>query len=339
VRILLVAQMYPGPAAPGLGTFVAELEQALVERGHVTARAVVDRRGGPHRHLRLLADTVAARRRFTPDVVYAHFLLPAGLWATLAGRAPAVLTAHGQDVENALRSGLVRAGTRVAVGRAAAVIAVSRWLGDRLVDAVPAAASKLEIVDCGVDVERFASADRTVARAELGLPAEGTVFLCVGTLSERKNVLALARAVARRGEGTLVLVGEGPLREALEGRPGVLLVGRQDHERVARWMAAADVVCQPSMAEPFGLAALEGMACGRSVVGTTVGGHPEFIPSYAGALAMPGDDASLSAALDDAAALPRPNLAAREAALTHDVRRQAERIEEILLRAARDPRA
>lgn len=339
MRILLVSQMYPGPAAPGLGTFVRELEEALVERGHVTARAVVDRRGGPQRHLRLLVDTVAARRAFTPDVVYAHFLLPAGLWAVLAGRAPVVLTAHGQDVENARRSGLVRAGTRLAIGRASTVIAVSRWLGDRLVEAVPAAAGKLEIVDCGVDVERFAPADRAAARAELGLPSEGTVFLCVGTLSERKNVLALARAVERRGDGTLVLVGEGPLREALERRPRVLLVGRQDRDRVPRWMAAADVVCQPSIAEPFGLAALEGMACGRSVVGTTAGGHPEFISAAAGALAVPGDDASLAAALDAAAVLPTPNLAAREAALAHDVRRQAERIEAILLRAARDPRA
>lgn len=339
MRILLVSQMYPSRAAPGLGTFVAELEEALTARGHAFARAVVDRRGGPHRHFALLRDTALAARRFEPDVVYAHFLVPAGLWATLAGQAPVVLTAHGQDVENARSSTPIRWATRLAARRAASVIAVSRWLADRLCEAVPEAATKLDVLDCGVDVDRFAPGDRTEARRALGLPTEGTVFVCVGSLSERKNVLALARAIERRSEGTLVLVGDGPLRPALEGRPRVVLAGQEPRERVALWMTAADVVCQPSVAEPFGLAILEGMATGRSVVGTTVGGHPEFVPAVAGALAIPGDDTSLDAALARAAAMPAPNPAAREAALTHDVRRQAERIEAILLRAVRDPRA
>ena len=128
MRILLVSQMYPGPDAPDLGTFVAELEAGLAARGHDLARAVVDRRGGRARHAALAYDVATTARRFRPDVVYAHFLVPAGLLATLAGRAPAVLTAHGQDVANAERSGVVRAATRLAVRRAAGVVAVSDWL-------------------------------------------------------------------------------------------------------------------------------------------------------------------------------------------------------------------
>ena len=42
MRILLVSQMYPGPDAPELGTFVADLEAALAARGHQLERAVVD---------------------------------------------------------------------------------------------------------------------------------------------------------------------------------------------------------------------------------------------------------------------------------------------------------
>ena len=56
-------------------------------------------------------------------------------------------------------------------------------------------------------------------------------------------------------------------------------------------------------------------------------------------LVDPLDDDALAAALSEAAALPRPNLAGREAAEAHDVRLQAERVEAILLRAARDRRA
>jgi len=340
VRILLVSQMYPGPADPDLGVFVANLERELASRGHTLERAVVDHRaGGKRRHLDLALDTMRAARRFRPDVVYAHFLVPAGLIAALTSRAPLVVTAHGQDVENARANAAVRVATRHVVRRAVAIIAVSDWLGRRLEHAVPEAAGKTEVVDCGADLTRFAPRDAAEARAEVGWHGDGTAFLCLGTLSERKNVLRLARAFEQRGEGTLTFVGEGPLRAALEGRPGVKLAGRVSHDEVPAWIAACDVLCQPSLAEPFGLATLEAMASARSVVATRVGGPPEFVTAESGVLVDPNDEDGLASALSQAAALPRPNLAAREAAGDHDVKRQAARVEAILQRAARDRRA
>jgi len=339
VRILLVSQMYPGPDAPALGSFVATLEHALEDRGHEIERAVVDRPGGRTRHLRLGADVLGAARRFRPHVVYAHFVVPAGLLAALGGRAPLVVTAHGQDVENARRSRLVRSATRTTIRRAAAVVAVSEWLRLRLVEAVPEAGPKSSVIDMGVDLERFSLRPASAARAEVGWAPDGTAFLCVGSLTERKNVLRLARAVERHGEGELVLVGDGPLRTALEGRNRVRLAGTVAHDLVPAWMAAADVVCQPSLVEPFGLSTLEGMASGRPVVATRIGGPPEFVPPGAGVLVDPDDDDAVVTGLAEAAALPRPNAAARAAAEAHDVRKQAERVEELLLRAARDRRA
>jgi len=334
MRILLVSQMYPGPDAPALGSFVATLERELEARGHEIGRAVVDRPGGRGRHARLAFDVLQTARRFRPDVVYAHFLVPAGLLAALGGRAPLVVTAHGQDVENARQNRGVRAATRLTVNRAYAVVVVSTWLLDRLVEVVPDALPKSTVIDCGVDLDRFAPRDVLHARSEVGWSPAGTGFLCLGSLSERKNVLRLARAFESRGEGELTFVGDGQLRPALEGRPGIHLAGPVDHDRVAAWVAAADVICQPSLAEPFGLATLEGLASGRSVVATRIGGPPEFVPPEAGILVDPYDDDALSAALGEAALLPRPNLAARRAAEGHDVRRQAERVEELLLRAA-----
>jgi glycosyltransferase involved in cell wall biosynthesis len=329
--------MYPGPEDPDLGVFVANLERELAARGHVFERAVVDRRrGGRRRHLGLMWDAFRAARRFRPDVVYAHFLVPAGLAAALASRAPLVVTAHGQDVENARTSRLARRATRYVVRRSAAVIAVSEWLRGRLADAVPEAIDKTKVIDCGVDLERFLQRDAAAARSQLGLDAAGTAFLCLGTLSERKNVLRLASAFERRGEGTLTFVGDGPLRGALEGRVGIRLVGRVEHDAVPAWIDACDVLCQPSLVEPFGLATLEGMASARSVVASRVGGPPEFVPPDAGVLVDPEDEDALVAALDFAAGLPRPNLAARAAAEAHDVKRQAERVEAILERAVRD---
>jgi glycosyltransferase involved in cell wall biosynthesis len=332
--------MYPGPDDPDLGVFVANLERELVARGHDIERAVVDRRaGGRRRHLELARDAIRLARRFRPDVVYAHFLVPAGLAAALASRAPLVVTAHGQDVANIGAVPGATAATRYVVRRASTVIAVSRWLRRELENAVSEAAGKTEVIDCGVDLERFSPRDADEARQQVGWPSEGTSFLCLGGLTERKNVLRLASAFERRGEGTLTFVGDGPLRRALEGRDGIRLVGRVSHEDVPSWIAASDVLCQPSLVEPFGLATLEAMASARSVVATNVGGPPEFVTAEAGVLADPLDEAGLASALSQAAGLPRPNLAGRDAAGDHDVRRQAERVEAILLRAARGRRA
>jgi glycosyltransferase involved in cell wall biosynthesis len=331
MRILLVSQMYPGPADPDLGVFVRELEQQLVAREHEVERAVLDRRaGGKRRYLDLARDARVSARRFQPDVVYAHFLVPTGLIAALAGRAPLVVTAHGRDVRNVGWLPGIRTATRFVVRRAASVIAVSDYLRRELEAKVPEARGKTEVVDSGVDLERF-----KVEPAPAGRPR----FLCVGALIARKNVLRLARAFERLGEGTLTFVGDGPLRAQLEGRPGVELVGALAYDRVPAQIAAAHVVCQPSLIEPFGQVTLEALASGRSVVATRIGGPPEFVPSEAGVLVDPVDEDALVDALRTAAALPCPNRAAREAAEGHDVRRQAERVEAILLRAVRGPRA
>ena len=172
---------------------------------------------------------------------------------------------------------------------------------------------------------------------ELGWHPTGTAFLCAGSLSERKNVVRLARAFARRGEGSLVFVGDGPLRHELEGMRGVTLAGPAAHTAMPQWFRAADVVCQPSLVEPFGLATLEGLASGRPVVATAVGGPPEFVTPEAGVLVDPRDEAAIAGALGAAAALPRPNVAARAVAERHDLRRQVERIESLLRRAAGAP--
>ena len=327
MRILLVSQMYPGPADPDLGVFVRGLEEALAARGHVIERAVLDRRGGGKRkYLQLARDTRATARRFRPDVVYAHFLVPSGLIASIAGGAPLVVTAHGRDVRNVGWLPGIGAATRFVVRRSAAVIAVSDYLRRELEAKVPEARGKTEVVDSGVDLERF-----TVQPA----PEDGPRYLCIASLIRRKNVLRLADAFERVGKGTLTFVGDGPLRAELEGRRSVELVGRVAYTRIPEQIARSHVVCQPSLIEPFGQALLEAMACGRSVVATRIGGPPEFVPPEAGILVDPADEDALVAALQSVAEFSCPNPAARAAAEAHDVRAQAQKVEAILQNATR----
>src|SRR5262245_55974158 len=321
--------MYPGPTDPDLGTFVAQMERALRERGHEIELAVLDRRaGGKLRFVEL-----ARRVRASPpvDVVWAHFLVPAGLIASKLD-APLVVTAHGRDVRNVGAVRGVAYLTRTVVRRASTVIAVSDYLRRELEERVPDARGKTEVVDSGVDLERFSP---TTPAMELESPA----FVHVGSLTERKNVVRLADAFAALGRGSLTFVGDGPMRAQLDRRPGVRVVGRVAHDEVPRWLSAADVVCGPALIEPFGQSLLEAMACERSVVATRVGGPPEFVTDGCGVLVDPLDVADIARALEVAASLPSPNPAARTAAAAHDVRPQAERVESILARAARDRRA
>jgi glycosyltransferase involved in cell wall biosynthesis len=338
MKILEVTQMWPSPEQPDLGSFLVPLTREIRALGHEVEVIAISQRGGSRsKYVRLTREARAAARRFRPDVVFAHFLFPAGAAGALAARAggaPLVVMAHGQDVANLGRIPGVTTATRWVLGRSSAVIANSRWLAGRLAEQIPAAESKTEVADCGVDLEAFSPRPAEEVRRELDWDGEGPAFLCVGSLIERKNVVRLAEAFASLGRGRLAYVGDGTLRTELEGRPGVTLAGRIPQAEVPQWVAACDVLCQPSLMEPFGQATLEAMAMERTVVATTVGGPPEFVTPEAGVLIDPADPAALPAALELAAGKPSPNPAARRAAAEHDVKRQAARMAGILERAA-----
>ena len=327
MRILLVSQMYPGPADPDLGTFVAQMERALVERGHDVQLAVLDRRGGGKRRFLELRRKVEAAAR--PDVVWAHFLVPTGLIAASVD-APLVVTAHGRDVRNIGAIPGVAALTRRVVRRASTVIAVSDYLRRELELKLPEARGKTEVVDSGVDLDRFAptsSSDSSLER-----PA----FVAIGSLTERKNVVRLADAFARLGRGSLTFVGDGPLRSRLEGRAGV------------RSPAASRTTrCRRSSRAPTSSARRR---CSSRSASRSSRRWPAAAPSSPRASAArrsschrkPGSSSTRSTSTSWPArsrrppAFPSPNGAARAAAAEHDVRLQAERVEAILLRAARD---
>jgi glycosyltransferase involved in cell wall biosynthesis len=341
VRILEVTQMWPSPENPDLGSFLIPLTREIEALGHDVEVASISRRGGPPtKYATLVRKARAAAQRFEPDVVFAHFLFPAGAAGALAARsaaAPLVVMAHGQDVANIGRIPGVTAATRWVIGRSSEVIANSQWLAGRLTDRIPAVESKIEVADCGVDLDVFSPRPAAEARRELGWDGEGPAFLCVGSLIERKNLVRLADAFESLGRGRLAFVGDGPLRGALAGRRGIRLVGRIPQAEVPRWIAACDVLCQPSLTEPFGQATLEAMAMERSVIATSAGGPPEFVTPESGVLVDPEDPGALRPAMELALTMPRPNPAAREAAAQHDVKRQAAIMVAILEQAVASP--
>ena len=291
------------------GSFVAALEHGLED---ARARAGPGGRRPPRRPVassrRSPATSSSPRGASAPtSSTRTSSSRPACSPCSRAGRRSS-LTAHGQDVENARTSRLVRRATTRSRCAVRPRSSPSRhWLRGRLEEAVPEARGRTEVIDCGVDLERFAPGDAAAARAELGWQPDGTAFVCAGSLSERKNVVRLARAFARRGEGSLAFVGDGPLRPRARGP------ARRDARRAcpARRRCRSGSPPRTSSASRAsssrsGSRRSRGWPPAARSSRRVSAARPSSCTDGAGVLVDPLDEDALAAALDAAAALPRP---------------------------------
>ena len=299
--------MYPGPDDPDLGTFVAQVERALGDRGHEIERAVLNARsGGKRRHFRLAAETARVARRFRPDVVYAHFLVPTGFTAAVATRAPLVVTAHGRDVRNIGAYPGIEAATRFVVRRASALIAVSDYLRRELELKIPEAKGKTHVVDCGVDLELWPRCRRPEWRERAGLRLRGQPDRAEERRSARRGLRA-------PGAGPTRLRGRRPAAFAARGAAG--RGGRGP--RAARPRSRATSRRRTCSASPR-RSSRSARRCSRRWPWSApssrrvIGGPPEFVSPEAGVLVDPLDTAALADGLRRAAELPVPNKEARD---------------------------
>jgi glycosyltransferase involved in cell wall biosynthesis len=122
---------------------------------------------------------------------------------------------------------------------------------------------------------------------------------------------AFASLAPARPGARLVVAGAGPESDAVGRRVAqtpaldrVELVGRVDRDRVMERMRACDIYCLPSYGEPFGMTALEAMACARPVVATDAGGLGHLVPDGGGRRVPPGDSRALARALEELLADP-----------------------------------
>nr|WP_316642216.1 glycosyltransferase [uncultured Roseateles sp.] len=138
-------------------------------------------------------------------------------------------------------------------------------------------------------------------RAMLGL-SEGTLLVgAVGRLHASKgmDVLISAFRAFAPAHAALVILGEGPQRQALEklcaGDPRIHLLGFR--EDVSDFLPALDLFVSPSREESFGLAILEAMACGLPMLATAAEGPSEILRGGLAELVTPGSVAELGLAL------------------------------------------
>jgi sugar transferase (PEP-CTERM/EpsH1 system associated) len=186
---------------------------------------------------------------------------------------------------------------------------LARWL----VEEVRVPARKVRTIYNGVDAERFAPGNRTVARQALGIPPDWAVAGTVGRLDPVKDQAGLIHAfaqVASIGKGALVIAGDGPSRRQLEAVIGELRLGERvrllgERDDVASILRALDVFVLPSIGEGISNAILEAMATGLPVIATRVGGNGELVKDgLTGRLIEPRRPEALAEALTDYFANP-----------------------------------
>lgn len=323
MRIAMLHWAFP-PVVGGVETHLEELGASLVRRGHAVSALVGAQSGGgearrhrgievqpaeelqlgeqpdPGRIRRVLASFVDGAR---PDIVHAHnmhyFSEPhIEALKDLKERlgVPLVLTAH-----NVWQDEMARRFVRYA-GIWDRIIAVSHYLA-RALAAQGYPPERITVVHHGIDPQRWA-----------GQPPGPDVPLRIfhpARLSLDKGSLLVVRAFSRivdrmpaarlllAGTGKIVDFGSRQAQEVAAVRAEIERLGISERVelRAIPWseipQAYADsrVVVYPSrFDEPFGIAALEGMASTRPVVVTRVGGMPEFVRDGRDGFIIPPDD-------------------------------------------------
>jgi glycosyltransferase involved in cell wall biosynthesis len=182
--------------------------------------------------------------------------------------------------------------------RAAVVITISEFNRNYMVTKYGLLISKIHIVHCGVDLERFRFIEREPRQAGQALR-----ILNIGRLVPEKaqNTLLTAMALAKeRGiPFTIEIIGDGPMREeltqlaeslGLEGE--VVFHGTQTETFVRERLAAVDLFVLSSRSEGLPVVLMEALAMGTPVIATRIFGIPELIENGVSGLLVPPDDPS-----------------------------------------------
>ena len=240
-----------------------------------------------HHYPAITARLAAYFRQHRPQLVESHLTWSRVLGLYAAWRAGVPQRIGFEHGDLFMRSWKIRAANLIGQLYMDRVVVCSHALGDWVHETHGVQRSRLTVLHNCVDIERF-SPEIEPASDLVGLAEGSTRFCVVGTLGRGvdKRVDVCIRAVAAaRSHGadvTLVVCGEGEQRRELEElaeelsvTPWVSFVGlRRDVPKV---LAACHALCHAAPFEPFGIVALEAMACGLPVVVPNSGGIREAV--------------------------------------------------------------
>jgi N-acetyl-alpha-D-glucosaminyl L-malate synthase BshA len=224
------------------------------------------------------------------DLLHVHYAIPHSISALLAQqmlaptrRLPFITTLHGTDITLVGTDRSYFPITKFSIEKSDGITSISEYLRDQTVQ-VFGVRNDIRVIKNFVNCDVY-KPNREKALAKCYAPEDARLLIHVSNFRPVKRVLDCVRILAEvvpHAPAHLLMVGDGPERgpaEHLARELGVerhvSFLGKQNH--VERIIPLADVLLMPSDLESFGLAALEGMACGVVPVATRVGGVPELI--------------------------------------------------------------
>jgi teichuronic acid biosynthesis glycosyltransferase TuaC len=287
------------PAVPAFGTNMSARLMATATRKVVR---------------RIAAETEA-------ELIDAHYFYPDGVAASIIGRSlriPYIITARGSDINLlATLPGPRRQMIDAAEG-AAAIIAVSSALAERMT-AIGMPASKIHVLRNGVDLNFFSPAvDCAADQNDVG---HSPGFISVGTLKKNKGHDIAIEFISGMPGAKLKIIGQGEaesglraLARQLKVENRVIFTGTLDPESLRREYRNATALILMSEREGLPNVVLESLACGTPVLATRVGGIPEILNDRRyGELVVPRSAAGLRSAWERLSSrqLDRENIRAR----------------------------
>jgi len=242
------------------------------------------------------------------DLLHVHYAIPHSVSAYLARamlaprKLPFVTTLHGTDITLVGMDRSYLPITRFSIEESDAVTAISNYLRQVTVQEFQVQ-RPVEVIPNFINCEVFRPRDDHPRRQEFATDTE-KILLHLSNFRPVKripDVIEIFDLVRREIPAKLLLIGDGPERATAEWlvrekrlTHNVIFQGKQN--QVQELLNVADVLLLPSDLESFGLAALEGMACGVPAVCSRVGGIPEVITDGVEGYLVPTRDVKTMAA-------------------------------------------
>ena len=198
------------------------------------------------------------------------------------------------------------------------IIATNPQEKEDLIDLYDTDPDKITIIPCGVNLDLFQPLSQEESKKEIAFSTDDFLITYVGRLEERKGIDTLLEAIYLVDNPSIqaVIVGgpptekpflswaelsEEPYREymAMIDEYGIekqiTFTGGKSQDQLSKYYSAADITVIPSYYEPFGMTAIEAMACGSSVIASRVGGLKSTVKeNKVGALFEPRNAAQLA---------------------------------------------
>lgn len=223
------------------------------------------------------------------DILHVHYAMPhavsAALGKDMANSTIGVITTlHGTDVTVLGHDPNLKNTVKYGIEKSTIVTAVSESLVQDTHHLIQPK-KEIQTIYNFIDEQRYQRIEQTDLKERLNIPAHHKVLIHISNFRKVKNIPDIVKSFKRITENTaatLLLVGEGPEKEAIEQlvrtlglEQQVIFTGKRDD--LAELLSISDLMMHLSEKEAFGLVLLEALACGVPSVATTCGGIPEVI--------------------------------------------------------------